>query len=145
MDVKEIMAAADQVKEMLDNIAKDKTMFVMAVAMAATLVIVWLIRKIAFKYAWSIAIAAGAVVYIVCVIFGGAALGTEISMGGTIVGMLIAAALALVLQIFLFSLDYTRTQIVQFEDDDYYYYVKAVPKQKSGDIAVKERGRHRDA
>jgi hypothetical protein len=24
--------------------------------------------------------------------------------------------------------DYSRTEYVQFEDDDYYYYVKAVPK-----------------
>ena len=26
-------------------------------------------------------------------------------------------------------LDYTRTERVQFEDDEYYYYVKAVPKR----------------
>ena len=25
-------------------------------------------------------------------------------------------------------MDYTRTEMVQFEDDEYYYYVKAVPK-----------------
>ena len=28
----------------------------------------------------------------------------------------------------IFSVDYTRTEYTQFEDDDYYYYVKAVPK-----------------
>ena len=27
-----------------------------------------------------------------------------------------------------FNVDYNRTEIVQFEDDEYYYYVKAVPK-----------------
>lgn len=27
-----------------------------------------------------------------------------------------------------FNLDYSRTEKVQFEDDEYYYYVKAVPK-----------------
>ena len=33
-------------------------------------------------------------------------------------------------QQFLFmNLDYARTERVQFEDDDYYYYVKAVPKK----------------
>ena len=25
-------------------------------------------------------------------------------------------------------MDYSRTEYVQFEDDEYYYYVKAVPK-----------------
>ena len=27
------------------------------------------------------------------------------------------------------NLDYARTENVQFEDDEYYYYVKAVPKK----------------
>lgn len=30
--------------------------------------------------------------------------------------------------VFRFNLDYSRTEKVQFEDDEYYYYVKAVPK-----------------
>ena len=29
---------------------------------------------------------------------------------------------------FIFNVDYSRTEYVQFEDDEYYYYVKAVPK-----------------
>ena len=31
-------------------------------------------------------------------------------------------------QFFVFAVDYSRTEYTQFEDDDYYYYVKAVPK-----------------
>ena len=34
----------------------------------------------------------------------------------------------MVVEFFEFNLDYNRTEIVQFEDDEYYYYVKAVPK-----------------
>ena len=32
------------------------------------------------------------------------------------------------IKFFVFNVDYTRTERVQFEDDEYYYYVKAVPK-----------------
>ena len=32
------------------------------------------------------------------------------------------------IQFFAFNVDYSRTELVQFEDDEYYYYVKAVPK-----------------
>ena len=32
------------------------------------------------------------------------------------------------IQLFRFNVDYARTEKVQFEDDEYYYYVKAVPK-----------------
>ena len=42
------------------------------------------------------------------------------------VAMLTAAAA----QAFLFSLDYRRTENVRFEDDEYFYYVKAIPKRK---------------
>ena len=32
------------------------------------------------------------------------------------------------IEFFRFCVDYSRTEKVQFEDDEYYYYVKAVPK-----------------
>ena len=34
-----------------------------------------------------------------------------------------------VIQFIFMNLDYARTENVQFEDDEYYYYVKAVPKK----------------
>ena len=39
----------------------------------------------------------------------------------------------------IFSVDYTRTEYTQFEDDDYYYYVKAVPKINvaNADVRIK--------
>jgi hypothetical protein len=36
----------------------------------------------------------------------------------------------------VFSVDYTRTEYLQFEDDEYYYYVKAVPKAA---VAIPEK------
>ena len=43
-------------------------------------------------------------------------------------GTSISFLLGRVLQFFVFNVDYSRTEKVQFEDDEYYYYVKAVPK-----------------
>ena len=43
-------------------------------------------------------------------------------------GVFISAAVAAVYHFFVFNVDYSRTEYTQFEDDDYYYYVKAVPK-----------------
>ena len=34
----------------------------------------------------------------------------------------------MIVKFFVFSVDYTRKERLQFEDDEYYYYVKAVPK-----------------
>ncbi len=40
----------------------------------------------------------------------------------------IGAAVGIILELFLFSVDYARSEMLQFEDDEYYYYVKAIPK-----------------
>ena len=53
---------------------------------------------------------------------------TNLSIVGLIVGSVVSAALAKALEFFVFNVDYSRTEYVQFEDDEYYYYVKAVPK-----------------
>ena len=45
-----------------------------------------------------------------------------------IVGSVISVVIAMIIQFLFFNLDYSRTERLQFEDDDYYYYVKAVPK-----------------
>ena len=54
-----------------------------------------------------------------------------------LIGALISLAVALLYHFFVFTVDYTRTEYVQYEDDDYVYYVKAVPK-----IKVTEKNRN---
>ena len=57
-----------------------------------------------------------------------AVLDAEVGIGGAILSLFISTLIVLVLQFFIFNVDYSRAEYVQFEDDDYYYYVKAVPK-----------------
>ena len=59
---------------------------------------------------------------------GSIALGVEISYGSLIFGNILAVIVGMILELFLFSVDYARSERLQFEDDEYYYYVKAVPK-----------------
>ena len=42
----------------------------------------------------------------------------------------------MVLEFFVFGGDYSRTERLEYEDDEYYYYVKAVPKAS---VATSER------
>ena len=53
---------------------------------------------------------------------------TNVSIIGIIIGTVISVLIAKVVEFFTFNVDYSRTEKVQFEDDEYYYYVKAVPK-----------------
>ena len=59
---------------------------------------------------------------------GSIALGVNTSYGPLIIGNIAAAVAGLVLELFLFSVDYARSERLQFEDDEYYYYVKAIPR-----------------
>ena len=120
--------AANGFSTMISGMFGDRAMIVMIAAFAVTLVVVYLIRRSSIDHSWKIAIAAGSVCLIVCVLVGDLMYDTDISAGGVILGTIVSALLMLVLEFFAFNLDYSRTEKVQFEDDEYYYYVKAVPK-----------------
>ena len=90
--------------------------------------VVYLIRRLSVDYAWIIAIVAGTVAQLLVIFVGDFVFGVSVSAGTLIFGLLVSVMLAMIYNFFFFSVDYTRTEYVQFEDDDYYYYVKAVPK-----------------
>lgn len=120
--------AATEFKSILTGVLGDKSMIVMIVAFAVSLVLVYMIRRSSANNAWKIAIATGSVSLIIFILIGDLVGGTNISIFGVILGTLVSALLMLVVEFFAFNMDYTRTEKVQFEDDEYYYYVKAVPK-----------------
>ena len=124
----DVEETSNQFQQVLSGIVGDKAMLVMIGAFAVTIIIVYVIRRASIDHSWRIAIAAGSVSLIACMLIGSLVCNTEISLFGVIVGTVIAAALMLVVEFFAFNVDYNRTEKVQFEDDEYYYYVKAVPK-----------------
>ncbi|MBD5486494.1 MAG: hypothetical protein HDR18_13415 [Lachnospiraceae bacterium] len=115
-------------KFVVDGLLNNKEMAVTIMAFAFTVLLVYLIRRLSIDYAWTIAMAAGVVVNIMILLVGDLMFDTKVSLFGVIVGNIVAFLLAVVLQFFVFNVDYSRTEKVQFEDDEYYYYVKAVPK-----------------
>ena len=88
----------------------------------------------------SAAIVTGSVAELVVIFIGDFVFGVPAAPLEMVVGMLVSAALAALYNFFIFSVDYSRTEYVQFEDDDYYYYVKAVPKMtmSTTDVRVKK-------
>ena len=113
---------------MLDGILENKAMFVTLVVFLLTLGLVYTIRRLSIDNAWMIAIIAGlttnAVLLLVCEFI----LELQFSVIAIAIGTFLSFGISLLIQFLEFNVDYTRTEIVQFEDDEYYYYVKAVPK-----------------
>ena len=112
----------------VDGLLKNREMVVTIAAFAITVVIVYLLRRMSIDYAWTIAMTAGAVVNIMVLLVGDLIFDINQPLIGVILGTVISFLITLVLQFFVFYVDYSRTEKVQFEDDEYYYYVKAVPK-----------------
>ena len=98
------------------------------VILTAVFLVVWLLRRLPVKYSWSIAWISGIVVYGILKIMGTLILGMEFSVVVFAVDVLLGVVTGSLIQFFCFRLDYDNVKHLQFEDDEYYYYVKAVPK-----------------
>lgn len=112
----------------IDGILNNKEMVVTIAAFAITIILVYFIRRLSIDYAWTIAMVAGSLVNIMVILMGDLMFDTNVPLLGAIFGTIISLILTVVLQFFAFHVDYSRAEKVQFEDDEYYYYVKAVPK-----------------
>lgn len=118
----------ERFRYVIDGLMDNKTMFVAVVSFMATVIIVYMIRRLSIDYSWTIAMITGALANILILLVGDLMYNTKISIIGVILGSVVSVMLAKVLEFFAFNVDYSRTELVQFEDDEYYYYVKAVPK-----------------
>ena len=70
----------------------------------------------------------GAIVNVVILLVGDMLYDKNKSVISAILGSVLAIVIGKVVEFFRFCVDYSRTEKVQFEDDEYYYYVKAIPK-----------------
>jgi hypothetical protein len=132
-NVSTILAMADEemtarFKFIVDGLLNNRQMVITIAAFAVTVILVYLIRRMSIDYAWTIAMAAGAVVNITVLLVGDLMFDTNVALLEVVLGNILSLFIAVVLQFFVFNVDYSRTEKVQFEDDEYYYYVKAVPK-----------------
>lgn len=116
--------------DVIDRFVADKQAIVLIGVFSVIMIVMYLVRKLNIDYVFEISIAAGTIAGILGFLFGDMYLHTQFDITGMVFGMVGAMALALIFQFFRMALEYSAVERVQFEDDDYYYYVKAVPKIK---------------
>ncbi len=125
----------------VDGLLRNREMIVMIAAFSAALIAINVIRRFSFPYSWYAAMGAGVLIGMITVLIAARTLNVTVNFASLLLGNLIAVLIGIVVKFFVFSVDYTRTERVQFEDDEYYYYVKAVPKNtlKINEAAVEHR------
>ncbi len=114
--------------QMIEGLITDREMIFFVLAFAAGILIVGFVHGLFIDYAWAIAVALGALGQIIVLLIGDFCFDVSVSVAGLIAGMAAAIVITAVYVFFVYMVDYSQTEKLQFEDDDYVYYVKAVPK-----------------
>lgn len=117
-----------QITMALELLLKNYEMFVVIAAVCITAMAVYVIRRMNINHAWRIAGIVGNTIELVILVIGYILLDNGKEIPWIVGGIALSVIISLILEFFLYNLDYSRVEHVQFEDDEYYYYVKAVPK-----------------
>ena len=117
------------------QLLSNKELYLVIAIFTITAIVVYLVRRLEVEHAWTLAIISGVLIEVVGLFAGYLVLNVSGKTLGLLIGNILSLLISFVIQFLFMNLDYARTERVQFEDDDYYYYVKAVPKKM---VAVKE-------
>lgn len=120
--------ATAKLRLLIDGMLGNKAMLVTIAAFAITVIVVYLIRRMSVDHSWTIAMVAGVMIEVMILLVGDLMYDTSLSIVSALLGAVVTLIACKIIEFFRFCLDYSRTEKVQFEDDEYYYYVKAVPK-----------------
>jgi hypothetical protein len=127
---------ASKLADLVENVLNNKTVILTILVFTVVLLVVYGIHRMSVDYAWYLAIGAGGATNVVLFLLGALIMQVRTPIISLVVGTLVSVLIALAVEFFVFSVDYSRTEYAQFEDDEYYYYVKAVPKMS---IAIPEK------
>lgn len=112
----------------IDSFTGNRQMIMTIIIFALIIMVTYFIRKMSFDYAFEISILAGGLTGILGFLISYLTLSKSGQILSMILGTIISIVLVYIINFFRLTLDYSGVEHAQFEDDVYYYYVKAVPK-----------------
>lgn len=105
-----------------------REMYVMLVVFSLVTIIVYILRNREWDFSFEIAIVAGAVSNTILFLVINYLFNIDINMFPFLTGTFVSAVGAWLVQFMRLALNYAGVENLQFEDEEYYYYVRAVPK-----------------
>ncbi len=121
-------SSASKIVIALNQLVGNKEMYLVLVIFVIVALMVYLIRRLDIEHAWTIALMSGILFEMIGLTAGYLLLGISGRTVGVIAGSIVSGLIAFLIEFLFFNLDYSRTEKLQFEDDEYYYFVKAIPK-----------------
>ncbi|MGI6002651.1 MAG: hypothetical protein ACOX74_03360 [Lachnospiraceae bacterium] len=115
------------VTSVMDSLQTDKTIVLFTLVTVITVALMYFISRAKFDYSWYVAIGVGAAAELVFGFVLAGMLDVSLAAGPFVISVIVGAAIAAAVQFFECVADYRSKEYVQFKDDEYYYYVTAVP------------------
>ena len=106
----------------------DKELYITLIVFSIVTIFVYFIRNSKIDYSFEIAIISGGFLNTILLLFMNFFMDININVFRFFITMILSVAFVWLVQLFRLSLNYAGVENLQFEDDEYYYYVKAVPK-----------------
>ena len=117
-----------RVNLLLNDLVTNQKFLLILLMLTVSLLLICLVRRSRISFAPLIAAVGGGVLYMIGNLLGNYFTPAGITIPRLLIGAVLAVAFSFIIISFVIGVDYNRTEQVQFEDDEYYYYVKAVPK-----------------
>jgi len=112
----------------VDEVRGNKYMLFCMIIFSFVTLITYIISRQKMNRSSDIGVITGDVILLISFVLSSSLIEGSDSIVKVIIGVLVSGVIAYVATFFRFSLDYSGTKNIQFEDEEYYYYVKAVPK-----------------
>ena len=121
-------AAVSIVDFLRERVISNQLFYTYLIAMTAMFLVTYALRTRNMNHAWMIAVVGGVSVEFLIMLAGYLMQGVRTGISSLLFGNVFSLLVGVATNYFYRDLDYSRIEKVQFEDDEYYYYVTAVPK-----------------
>jgi hypothetical protein len=112
----------------LNGLLNNKDMLLTFVVFSCVILITYAVYRMSFENSWIVAFGVGGFMSVVLFLLGSVMLSVDVEVVPVLLGSLLGILIAIVAQFIKGIVDYQKADHLQFEDDEYYYYVKAIPK-----------------
>ena len=130
------LSTGGKINLLLNDLFTNETFLLLMITLTASFLLISVIRRSKINHAPLVAIVSGDILFLISFLLGNYFLDIPLNFVSVGIAFLLNILIAFVMTGLVLSYDYKRTEEVQFEDDEYYYFVKAIPKTA---IALTER------
>ena len=118
----------DQFLLVLNLMRDNRTLIIAVVAFCLVTLAVCGLNRLPLDYMQYVSPAAGGVLLVLIAITGSSVLNVPLDYAPIITGCVVSMVIALFISFWLGAFDYSRPEYLKYEDDEYRYFVKAVPR-----------------